>query len=61
MPFDIQIGLCVVVLYPWGNKLVLLDMSKGRLVTDEEGRIIGNEAAGGSSSDSSTCHYQPEL
>ncbi len=43
-PFDIQIGRCVVVRDPWGNPLVLLDMSKGRLVTDEEGRIIGNEA-----------------
>jgi predicted enzyme related to lactoylglutathione lyase len=45
-PFDIQIGRCVVVRDPWGNKLVLLDMSKGRLVTDAEGRIIGNETPG---------------
>ena len=42
-PFDIQIGRCAVVQDPWGNALVLLDMSKGRLVTDGEGRIIGNE------------------
>lgn len=42
-PFDIQIGRCAVVEDPWGNKLVLLDMSKGRLVTDEQGNIIGNE------------------
>jgi lactoylglutathione lyase len=41
--FDIQIGRAVVVRDPWGNDLVLLDMSKGRLVTDEEGNIIGNE------------------
>ncbi len=33
-PFDIQIGRCAVVEDPWGNPLVLLDMSKGRLVTD---------------------------
>ena len=33
-PFDIQIGRCAVVEDPWGNSLVLLDMSKGRLVTD---------------------------
>jgi lactoylglutathione lyase len=42
-PFDIRIGRCVVVEDPWGNKLVLLDMSKGRLVTDEQGRITGSE------------------
>ncbi len=41
-PFDIQIGRCAVVLDPWGNRLVLLDMSKGRLVTDAEGNVIGN-------------------
>ncbi len=42
-PFEIQIGRCVVVSDPWDNPLVLLDMSKGRLVTDEEGNILGNE------------------
>ena len=41
-PFDIQIGRCVVVHDPWGNRLVLLDMSKGRLVTDSEGNVVGN-------------------
>ena len=41
-PFDIQIGRCVVVADPWGNSLVLLDTSKGLLVTDEAGNIIGN-------------------
>jgi predicted enzyme related to lactoylglutathione lyase len=44
--FDIQIGRCVVVRDPWGHELVLLDMSKGRLITDEQGRIIGNEPPG---------------
>jgi predicted enzyme related to lactoylglutathione lyase len=43
-PFDIQIGRCVVVRDPWGNSLVLLDMSKGRLVTDADGNITGNAA-----------------
>jgi len=43
-PFDIRIGRCVVVEDPWGNNLVLLDMSKGRLVTDSQSRITGNEA-----------------
>lgn len=42
-PFDIQIGRCAVVADPWGNVLVLLDQSKGRLVTDEEGNVVGNE------------------
>ncbi len=42
-PFDIQIGRCAVVEDPWGNRLVLLDSTKGLLVTDDEGRVIGNE------------------
>lgn len=43
-PFDIQIGRCVVVHDPWGNELVLLDMSKGLLETDAEGNVIGNRS-----------------
>jgi predicted enzyme related to lactoylglutathione lyase len=42
-PFDIQIGRCAVVADPWGNVFVLLDMSKGRLVTDAEGNVVGNQ------------------
>ena len=42
-PFDIQIGRCAVVSDPWGNVFVLLDMSKGRLVTDAEGNVVGHE------------------
>ncbi|HET6821907.1 MAG TPA: VOC family protein [Anaerolineales bacterium] len=41
-PFDIQIGRCVVLEDPWGNPLVLLDMSKGLLKTDADGNVIGN-------------------
>ena len=41
-PFDIQIGRCTVVEDPWGNPLVLLDMSKGLLKTDSDGNVIGN-------------------
>lgn len=44
-PFDIQIGRCVVVKDPWEHELVLLDMQKGRLRTDEWGNVIGNEPA----------------
>ena len=42
-PFDIQIGRCVVVADPWANRLVLLDTSKGLLITDEAGNIIGHQ------------------
>jgi lactoylglutathione lyase len=45
-PFDIRIGRCVVVQDPWGNPLVLLDTSKGLLVTDADGNVIGNEPKG---------------
>ena len=44
-PFDIRIGRCVVVKDPWEHVLVLLDMSKGALVTDEQGRVIGSQPA----------------
>jgi lactoylglutathione lyase len=44
-PFDIQIGRCVVVTDPWDNPLVLLDMSKGLLITDEDGNIISQAPA----------------
>jgi len=40
-PFDIQIGRCVVVEDPWGNPLVLLDISKGLLKTDTDRKVIG--------------------
>ena len=38
-PFDIPIGRCAVVADPWGSRLVLLDTSKGRLVTGEDGWV----------------------
>lgn len=39
-PFDIAIG-CAVVADPWNNILVLLDNSKGRLLTDNHGNATG--------------------
>ena len=39
-PFDIKIGKGVVVADPWGNKLVLLDSTKGTLKTDENGWVV---------------------
>jgi lactoylglutathione lyase len=44
-PFEIQIGRAVVVEDPWGNRLVLLDTSKGLLVTDADGNVVGNAPA----------------
>jgi predicted enzyme related to lactoylglutathione lyase len=40
-PFDIAIGRCARVRDPFGNVLVILDQSKGRLVTDGDGRVTG--------------------
>jgi predicted enzyme related to lactoylglutathione lyase len=39
-PFEIRIGLCAVVVDPWGNVLVLLDTSKGLLEVDQDKRVI---------------------
>lgn len=39
-PFDIQIGRCAVVADPWGNRLVILDTSRGLLATDADGYVI---------------------
>jgi predicted enzyme related to lactoylglutathione lyase len=38
--FDIAIGRCAVVADPFGNVLVVLDQSKGLLVTDDAGNVI---------------------
>jgi len=42
-PFEIRIGRAAVVKDPWGNAFVLLDASKGLLVTDADGRVTGNQ------------------
>jgi predicted enzyme related to lactoylglutathione lyase len=39
-PFDIPIGRCAVVADPWGNRLVVLDTSKGLLVTGPDGWVV---------------------
>ncbi len=41
-PFDIQVGRAAVVADPWGNRYVLLDLSKGLVKTDEHKNVIGN-------------------
>jgi predicted enzyme related to lactoylglutathione lyase len=38
-PFDIPVGRCVVTADPWGNALVMLDLSKGRYATDADGNV----------------------
>jgi hypothetical protein len=40
-PFDIPVGRLGVVLDPFGNALVLLDLSKGTYTTDETGDVTG--------------------
>jgi len=40
-PFDIPVGRVAVVLDPFGNALVLVDLSKGSYVTDEGGDVTG--------------------
>jgi len=40
-PSEIPIGRLAVVADPWNNHIVLLDSSKGRLLTDREGNVTG--------------------
>jgi predicted enzyme related to lactoylglutathione lyase len=42
-PFDIRVGRCAVVSDPFGNALVLLDLTRGLLATDDEGNVVGNQ------------------
>jgi predicted enzyme related to lactoylglutathione lyase len=43
-PVRIAVGRVAVVADPFGNALVLLDLSVGRYVTDPEGNVIGVES-----------------
>ena len=40
-PFDIPVGRLAVVQDPFGNRLVLLDLTKGYYTTDESGTVTG--------------------
>jgi len=40
-PFDIAIGRCAQVEDPFGNRLTILDLSKGKLATDSDGNVVG--------------------
>ncbi len=40
-PSNIPVGRVAVVQDPWGNQLVLLDLSKGTFDTDADGNVTG--------------------
>lgn len=40
-PFEIPVGRVVVAADPFGNALILVDLSKGRYVTGADGRVTG--------------------
>jgi len=40
-PLDIPVGTVFVVHDPFGNRLVLLDLSKGTYITDANGQVTG--------------------
>jgi predicted enzyme related to lactoylglutathione lyase len=42
-PFEIPVGRCAVVQDPFGNTLILLDLSKGLYTTDDRGSVTGIE------------------
>lgn len=42
-PFDIAIGRCARVRDPFGNVIVMLDQSKGRLTTSADKQVTGVE------------------
>jgi predicted enzyme related to lactoylglutathione lyase len=43
-PFDIPVGRAAVVADPFGNRLVLLDLSKGLYTTGDDGTVTGVQA-----------------
>ena len=43
-PIDIPVGLFAIVSDPWGNKLNILDLSKGTYTVDSDKNVIGVES-----------------
>jgi catechol 2,3-dioxygenase-like lactoylglutathione lyase family enzyme len=43
-PEDVPVGRLAVVADPFGNSLVLLDLSKGRYTTDDRGHVTGTQS-----------------
>jgi predicted enzyme related to lactoylglutathione lyase len=44
-PFDIPVGRVAVIADPFGNPLTILDLTKGRYLTDADGNVTGVAAA----------------
>ena len=40
-PFDIPVGRVAVIADPFGNPLTILDLTKGRYLTDADGNVTG--------------------
>lgn len=40
-PFEIPVGRVMIAADPFGNALILVDMSKGLYVTGADGRVTG--------------------
>jgi predicted enzyme related to lactoylglutathione lyase len=40
-PFDIPVGRVAVIADPFGNRLTILDLTKGRYLTDADGNVTG--------------------
>jgi lactoylglutathione lyase len=44
-PFDVPVGRVAVIADPFGNPLTILDLTKGRYLTDADGNVTGVEDA----------------
>ena len=44
-PFEIPVGQVMVAADPFGNELILVDLSKGQYVTGPDGQVTGVDAA----------------
>jgi predicted enzyme related to lactoylglutathione lyase len=44
-PFDIPVGRVAVIADPFGNPLTILDLTRGRYLTDADGNVTGVAAA----------------
>jgi catechol 2,3-dioxygenase-like lactoylglutathione lyase family enzyme len=42
-PIEIKVGRYALLKDPWDNPLAILDFSKGLLLTDSSGNVIGNQ------------------
>ncbi len=49
-PFNIPVGRVAVVADPFGNRLTILDLTRGRYLTDADGNVTGVAAADEASS-----------